>query len=115
MTHAGRLAALDASRPAVAVLNATAFTLVMSNVGATVPAGAAGGVDRGGGGRRPGAVCPDRGGLHLQLVSSPSRHHQANALIMGPAGYKVKDFVKSGGIMTVIFLVVSLVMLNVVF
>ena len=34
---------------------------------------------------------------------------------MRPAGYKVIDFVRSGGIMTVIFLVVSLVMLNVVF
>ena len=41
--------------------------------------------------------------------------HQVNALIMGPAGYKVKDFVKSGSIMTVLFLVVSLLMLNLVF
>jgi di/tricarboxylate transporter len=38
-----------------------------------------------------------------------------NALIMGPAGYKVMDFVRSGGIMTLLFLVVSLTMLNVVF
>ena len=41
--------------------------------------------------------------------------HQVNALIMGPAGYKVIDFVKSGGIMTVLFLIVSMLMLNVVF
>ncbi len=41
--------------------------------------------------------------------------HQVNALIMGPAGYKVKDFVKTGGIMTVLFLVVSLTMLNIVY
>ena len=34
---------------------------------------------------------------------------------MGPAGYKVKDFVKSGGIMTVLFLIVSLVMINLTF
>ena len=34
---------------------------------------------------------------------------------MGPAGYKVTDFVRSGGIMTILFLVVSLVMLNLVF
>ena len=40
---------------------------------------------------------------------------QVNALIMGPAGYKVTDFIRSGGIMTVLFLVVSLVMLNVIF
>jgi di/tricarboxylate transporter len=34
---------------------------------------------------------------------------------MGPAGYRVSDFIKSGGIMTVLFLVVSLTMLSVVF
>ena len=34
---------------------------------------------------------------------------------VGPAGYKVRDFVKSGGVMTGLFLVISLVMLNVVF
>ena len=32
---------------------------------------------------------------------------QVNALIMGPAGYKVIDFVKSRSIMTVLFLAVS--------
>ena len=41
--------------------------------------------------------------------------HQVNALIMGPAGYRVVDFIKSGGIMTILFLVVSLVMMNIVF
>ena len=41
--------------------------------------------------------------------------HQVNALIMGPAGYKVTDFMRSGGIMTIIFLVVSMVMMNIVF
>ena len=40
---------------------------------------------------------------------------QVNALIMGLAGYKVKEFVKTGGIMTVLFLVVSMFMMNVVF
>jgi di/tricarboxylate transporter len=39
--------------------------------------------------------------------------HQVNALIMGPGGYRVPDYMKAGGIMTVLFLVVSLVMLNV--
>jgi len=38
--------------------------------------------------------------------------HQVNALIMGPAGYRVIDFVKSGGIMTILFLAVSLLVLN---
>lgn len=41
--------------------------------------------------------------------------HQVNALIMGPAGYKVKDFLKSGAMMTTLFLIVSIVMLNIVF
>ncbi len=41
--------------------------------------------------------------------------HQVNALIMGPAGYRVPDFMKAGGVMTVLFLVVSLGMLNLVF
>lgn len=41
--------------------------------------------------------------------------HQVNALIMVPAGYKVADFVKSGGIMTVLFLIVSMIMLNLIF
>ena len=40
--------------------------------------------------------------------------HQVNALIMGPAGYRVADFVRTGGIMTILFLVVSLIMINVV-
>ncbi len=41
--------------------------------------------------------------------------HQVNALIMGPAGYKVTDFMTSGGIMTVLFLVVSLGVMNLMF
>ena len=41
--------------------------------------------------------------------------HQVNALIIGPAGYKVTDFIRTGGVMTFLFLVVSLVMLNIVF
>ena len=41
--------------------------------------------------------------------------HQVNALIMGPGGYKVTDFMRSGGIMTLLFLVVSLTVMNVIF
>ena len=41
--------------------------------------------------------------------------HQVNALIMGPGGYRVKDFVRAGSAMTVLFLVVSLTVLNLVF
>lgn len=34
---------------------------------------------------------------------------------MGPAGYKVVDFMRAGGIMTLLFLVVAIAMLNLVF
>jgi len=41
--------------------------------------------------------------------------HQVNALIMGPGGYRVVDFMRAGGIMTILFLVVMMIMLNLVF
>ena len=91
---------------------ATAFSLVMSNVGATVllvPLAVSIALAAGG----------DPAMFALTVAISTSNSfiiptHQVNALIMGPAGYKVKDFVKSGSIMTVLFLVVSLLMLNLV-
>lgn len=96
----------------IAVL-ATFFTLVMSNVGATVllvplavniaiPAGAD----------------PALFALTVAIATSNSfliPTHQVNALIMGPAGYRVPDFMRAGGIMTVLFLIVSITMLNIVF
>jgi di/tricarboxylate transporter len=39
--------------------------------------------------------------------------HQVNALIMGPAGYRVPDFLRAGGIMTLLFLVVLIAAINV--
>ncbi|MCP4314447.1 MAG: SLC13 family permease [Hyphomicrobiales bacterium] len=92
---------------------ATAFSLVMSNVGATVllvPLAVSIAIAAGGN--------PSVFALTVAISTSNSfiiPTHQVNALIMGPAGYKVTDFVKSGGIMTVLFLVVSLAMLNLVF
>ena len=38
--------------------------------------------------------------------------HQVNALIMGPAGYRVLDFLRVGGGMTILFLVVTVLLLN---
>ncbi|QGX97250.1 SLC13 family permease [Roseovarius faecimaris] len=96
----------------VAIL-ATGFSLVMSNVGATVllvPLAVSIAVAAGGN--------PAIFALTVAISTSNSfiiPTHQVNALIMGPAGYKVTDFIRSGGIMTVIFLVVSMVMLNLVF
>lgn len=97
---------------AIALL-ATFFTLVMSNVGATV------------------LLVPLAVNIALQVGANPAVYaltvaiatsnsfliptHQVNALIMGPAGYRVPDFIRAGGIMTVLFLVVMLTMMNLVF
>ncbi len=96
----------------VAVL-ATVFTLVMSNVGATVllvpiaiNLAVAAGAD------------PAMFALTVAISTSNSfliPTHQVNALIMGPGGYRVADFMRAGGVMTVLFLVVSLLTLNLVF
>jgi len=97
---------------AIAVL-ATFFTLVMSNVGATVllvPLAVNIAI---GAGANPAVFA-----LTVALATSNSFFlptHQVNALIMGPAGYKVADFMRAGGIMTLLFLVVMMVMLNLIY
>ncbi len=89
---------------------ATAFTLLMSNVGATV------------------LLVPLAVNIALGIGASPALFaltvaistsnsfliptHQVNALIMGPGAYRVADFVRAGSIMTVLFLIVSVVALN---
>lgn len=96
----------------IAVL-ATFFTLVMSNVGATV------------------LLVPLAVNIAIQVGADPAVYaltvaiatsnsfliptHQVNALIMGPAGYRVPDFMRAGGIMTILFLVVMMFMMNLVF
>ena len=97
---------------AIAML-ATFFTLVMSNVGATVllvPLAVNIAI---GAGANPAVFA-----LTVAIATSNSfliPTHQVNALIMGPAGYKVSDFMKAGGIMTVLFLVVMMIMMNLIF
>jgi di/tricarboxylate transporter len=97
---------------AIAIL-ATFFTLVMSNVGATVllvPLAVNIAI---GAGADPAVYA-----LTVAIATSNSfliPTHQVNALIMGPAGYRVPDFMRAGGIMTILFLVVSLTMLNIVY
>ncbi len=94
-------------------LLATFFTLVMSNVGATVllvplAVNIAIGV-----GANPAVFA-----LTVALATSNSfliPTHQVNALIMGPGGYRVPDFIKAGSIMTVLFLIVMMVMMNLIF
>lgn len=92
---------------------ATAFTLVMSNVGATillVPIAIKMAVGL--------EASPTMFALTVALAASNSfliPTHQVNALIMGPAGYKVSDFVRVGGLMTIIVLIMIVVMLNIIF
>jgi di/tricarboxylate transporter len=98
---------------AMVALLATGFTLVMSNVGATVllvpfaiNLAIATGAD------------PSMFALTVAISTSNSfliPTHQVNALIMGPGNYRVADFLRAGSIMTLLFLVVSLLMLNLVF
>ncbi len=91
---------------------ATFFTLVMSNVGATV------------------LLVPLAVNVAIQVGADPAIYaltvaiatsnsfliptHQVNALIMGPGGYRVPDFMKAGGVMTVLFLIVMMFMMNLV-
>lgn len=92
---------------------ATVFTLVMSNVGATVllvpmamSIASAAGAD------------PSQFALIVALSTSNSfliPTHQVNALIMGPGGYSVIDFVKAGSIMTILFLFTIIVTINLFF
>jgi len=97
---------------ALAVL-ATVFTLVMSNVGATV------------------LLVPIAINIALATGANPAVYaliialgtsnafilptHPVNALIIGPGGYKVKDFIRVGLPMSVLFLVAMLGMVNLVF
>ena len=82
----------------VAVL-ATFFTLVMSNVGATVLlVPLAVNIARG--------VRADPAVFALTVAIATSNSfliptHQVNALTMGPGGYRVPDFLRAGSVMTI--------------
>ena len=96
----------------IAVL-ATVFSLVMSNVGATT------------------ILVPIAIGIALATGAEPTKYalivalatsnafilptHQVNALIMGPGGYRVADFIRAGVGMSVLFLVVMLTVVNLLF
>jgi di/tricarboxylate transporter len=94
---------------AIAIL-ATIFSLVMSNVGATVllvPLAINIALETGGN--------PAVYALIVALGTSNAfilPTHQVSALIMGPGGYKVKDFLRVGSIMSILFIVVMLVAVN---
>jgi len=87
-------------------LLSTFFTLVVSNVGATVllvplvvNMAMAAGID------------PRMAALVVGIATSNSfilPTHQVNALYMGPGKYRTVDFIKAGGLMTVLFLTVMI-------
>ena len=93
----------------IAILS-TFFTLVISNVGATVllvplvvNMAMAAGTD------------PRMAALVVGIATSNSfmlPTHQVNALYMGPGRYRSVDYIKAGGIMTVIFIAVMITMLR---
>ena len=96
----------------IAVLS-TCFTLVISNVGATVlliplvvNMAIAAGTD------------PRMAALVVGLATSNSfmlPTHHVNALYMGPGRYRSVDYIKAGGIVTIIFIVVLITMLSLVY
>jgi len=97
---------------ALAVL-ATIFSLVMSNVGATtilVPISVSIALATG--------ANPAMYALIVALSTSNAfilPTHQVNALIMGPGGYRVADFIRVGTPMSLIFIIVMLTMVNLLF
>ena len=98
---------------AMLAILASLFTLIISNVGATVllvPIAINLAIETG--------ADPAMFALTVAISTSNSfilPTHQVNALIMGPGNYRVADFLKAGSVMSVIFLIVSMVMLNIVF
>jgi di/tricarboxylate transporter len=94
-------------------LLATFFTLVMSNVGATVllvplAVNIAIGVD----------ADPAVFALTVAIATSNSfilPTHQVNALIKGPGGYSVPDYMKAGFGMSILFLAVMMTMMHLLF
>jgi di/tricarboxylate transporter len=95
---------------ATIALLATAFTLTISNIGATVllvplAANVAVGV----------GASPAQFGMIVALAASNAFFlptHQVNALLMGPGGYRVKDFLRAGFALSVLFLVMLVVGAN---
>ncbi len=94
---------------AVVGIMASFFTLVISNVGATVllvPLCMNMAVMAGGDPRMAALVVGLSASNTFVLPT-----HQVNALIMRPGGYRTIDYAKAGAVMTVIFLIVELAVL----
>jgi di/tricarboxylate transporter len=97
----------------VLAILATVFTQLMSNVGTTVllvPLAVNIAVQS--------HADPAMFALTVALATSNSfmlPTHQVNALLMGPGGYRVADYLRAGSIMTLLFLVILITMMNIIF
>ncbi len=95
------------------VILASFFTLVMSNVGATVllvPLAVNIAIGAG--------ADPSLFALTVALATSNAFFlptHQVNALLMGPGGYRVADYMRAGGVMTILFIAVLMPMMYLIF
>lgn len=89
------------------------FSLIISNIGATVllvPVAVELATNLG--------ADPRMFALTVALAASNTfliPTHQVNALIAGPGSYKVKDFIKVGGMMTILYWVVMLIGIQLIF
>lgn len=103
---------------AMLFLLVTFFTLFISNVGATVLlvplsvsfalVAQANGID----------ADPRVFALIVAIAASNAfllPTHQVNALILDPGGYRVIDFLRAGGLLTLLYLVIALLVINLLF
>ncbi len=98
---------------AVIGLLATFFTLVISNVGATVLL-----VPLAINMAKSSGLDPRMAALAVGLATSNSfilPTHQVNALYMGPGGYRSTDFMKAGIVISILFLVVMVAMMALIY
>lgn len=103
----------DVGMQVVLAVLATVFTLIISNVGAVI------------------LLVPIAINIAIANDANPAVYalivtlgvsnsfilptHQVNALIMGPGGYRVADFMRSGSILSALFIVVMIATLNAFF
>jgi di/tricarboxylate transporter len=103
----------DVGMQVVLAVLATVFTLIISNVGAVI------------------LLVPIAINIAIANDANPAVYalivtlgvsnsfilptHQVNALIMGPGGYRVADFMRSGSVLSALFIVVMIATLNAFF
>ncbi|GAB4194130.1 MAG: SLC13 family permease [Wenzhouxiangellaceae bacterium] len=103
----------DIGMQIVLAIMATLFTLIISNVGATI------------------LLVPIAINIAIANDANPAIYalivslgvsnsfvlptHQVNALIMGPGGYRVADFMRVGGVLSILYIAVMITVLNLTF